>query len=221
MQKQNQSLRVIVASEYPRARDFLKQVIEKEEGAFLVGQAPDVTKALTLARNLRPDAAIIDCYLPYFVGLDTDRLSGMGGLDTAQTISEEIPNTRVILLSNLDEKVLPEHSLGPDVVAFFSRETIGANIPFTLQGLYHEAGQPSALIFANVEVKLPSVLRQKVANISDKAILFGGLGILVGLSLMATVVLAGAGFYLAIAGGTTMVLGMLGKVATALWLKAL
>lgn len=92
----------------------------------------NVTKALILARNLRPDIAIIDCYLPYVIGLDALPPSRIGGLDTAQTISQGIPNTRVILLNNLDTEVLPEHILGSGVMAFFSRKTNGSNTPFTL-----------------------------------------------------------------------------------------
>jgi hypothetical protein len=214
MQKRN--VRVIVASEYPQARDFLKQVVEKAEGIFWVGQSRDVTKTLTLARNLRPDAAIIDCFLPYPAGLDTDRLSRLGGLDTAQAITEEMPNTRVILLNNLDTEVSPKHSPGPNGITFFSRETLETSIPFTLQDLYHEMEMPGGLVFANVQTRPGTSLRQKVANLSDKAVLFGGLGMLGGLILMPTMVWAEAGFILAIAGASTMFLGMAGKVTASL-----
>lgn len=216
---QRQNLRVIVASEYPKVQYFLRDVVEEEAGAVIVGQAENATKALTLARNLRPDIAIIDCYLPYAVGLDTLPPSRIGGLDTAQTISQEIPNTRVILLNNLDTEVLPEHVLGSGVMAFFSRKTNRSNIPFTLQELYQEAEPLSSFVFANVNVQTRATLRQKVADLSDKAILFGGLGILGGLALILTAILAGAGVFLAAAGAAAMFLGLAGKLATTLWTK--
>ena len=124
----------------------------------------NVTKALILARNLRPDIAIIDCYLPYVIGLDALPPSRIGGLDTAQTISQGIPNTRVILLNNLDTEVLPEHILGSGVMAFFSRKTNGSNTPFTLQELCQEVEPLSSLVFANVNVQTRTTLRQKVAD---------------------------------------------------------
>lgn len=217
---QRQNVQVILASEYPQARYFLRQVVEEEAGAVIVGQAENATRALTLARNLRPDVAIIDCYLPHAIGLETVPLSRVGGLDTAQTISEEIPNTRVILLINIDVKALPERGLGSDVAAFFSREGTGATIPFTVQKLCHEVEKLSTPIFANVEVKPRSAFWQKVSSVSDKAILFGGLGILAGLSLMLTMILAGAGVFLAVAGAVTMLLGLAGKLAATLWPKA-
>ena len=213
---QRQNLRVILASEYPEVRYFLKEVVEEGAGAVIVGQAGNTTKALTLARNLRPDIAIVDCHLPHAIGLDNVPLSRIGGLDTAQIISEDIPNIRVILLTNLDVEVLRENSLGPEISAFLSREITGANIPFTLQELHHEAEQLSTLVFANVEIKQQATLKQKVANISDKAILFGGLAILGGLSLMLTVILAGAGVFLASVGAVTTFLGLGAKLTASL-----
>jgi CheY-like chemotaxis protein len=211
---QRQNVRVVLASEYPQSRYFLREIVEEEKGTIIVGQAENATKALTLARNLRPNVAIIDCYLPHVAGLDAIPLSRIGGLETAQTISQEIPNTRVILVTNLDTGYLSEHSWGPDIGAFLCRPSQGACIPFTLHELHQEAVPPGTLLFANVEVKRQGALRQKVSNMSDKAVLFGGLSILGGLSLMLTMILASAGVFLALLGAATMLLGLMGKLIT-------
>lgn len=217
---QRRSVRVILASEYPEVRYFLREAVEGEAGAVIVGLAENATKALTLARNLRPDVAIIDCYLPHAIGLDTVPLSRIGGLDTAQTISEEIPNIRVIMVNNLDVKALPERGLSVDSVTSFSRKRKEGEIPFTLQELYQETEPLTPLVFANINMQRRVSLRQKVADISDKAILFGGLSILGGLSLILTVILAGAGAFLAVAGAATIFLGLMGKLTISLWPKA-
>lgn len=217
---QRRSVRVILASEYPEVRYFLREAVEGEAGAVIVGLAENATKALTLARNLRPDVAIIDCYLPHAIGLDTVPLSRIGGLDTAQTISEEIPNIRVIMVNNLDVKALPERGLSGDSVTSFSRKRKEGEIPFTLQELYQETEPLTPLVFANINMQRRVSLRQKVTDISDKAILFGGLSILGGLSLILTVILAGAGAFLAVAGAATIFLGLMGKLTISLWPKA-
>lgn len=203
-----QNVRVIVASEYPDAQYFLRRVVEKEGGAITVGQAQDTSTALTLARNLRPDVAIIDCYLPHAVGLHTIPLLRIGGLDIAQSISEEVPNTRVILLNNLDTVILPDGSLSSDVDAIYSVGSKGAKIPLTLQDLCHEVVQPNTLVFANVEAKPRVSLGRKVASLSGKDMLFGGLAILGGLSLILTLVLAEAWVILALAGAVTIGFGI-------------
>ncbi len=216
MEKQN--LRVIVASEYPQARDFLKEVVEKE-GTFLVGQAQDVTRAVTLAKNLRPDVAIIDCNLPYSVGLDTVRLSRMGGLDTAQIISETIPSTRVIIITNLDAQVLREHRLSMDAMAFFSRERIGGNITLKLEELCQELMLPKVLVFANVEVEPWPAPSQKGDRIAGGAMFFGTAGILGGGFLIGTLILAPVGVVLALAGVVTVFFGLIRKLTARLWRK--
>ncbi len=53
----------MLASAYPEVRYFLREVVEEEGRALIVGQAENATKALALARNLRPDVAITDCHL--------------------------------------------------------------------------------------------------------------------------------------------------------------
>ena len=215
---QRRSVRVILASEYPKIRHLLREVVEEAPGAVIVGQAENATRALTLARNLRPDVAIIDCNLPHAVGLDNVSLSRIGGLDTAQTISHDIPNTSVILLGNVDVKLLSEQGLGTDVTASFSRQRGESKIPFALQDLYREAVSSGDLVFANVEVNQQASLKRKMADISDKAVLFGGLSTLGGLCLMLTVFLAGAGVFLALAGAAAMLLGLAGKLVIA-WRK--
>ncbi len=214
---QKQSVRVIVASEHRQAREFLKEIVE-EEGTFLVGQAQDVTKAVTLVSNLRPDVAVIDCNLPYSIGLDTVRLSRMGGLDTAQIISETIPSTRVIIITNLDTEVLLEHRLSMDAMAFFSRQRIGGNIPLRLQELCHETMLPETLAFANVEVKQRVAFQQKFANRSGKTVFYVSLGTLGGLCL-AFILVFGGGVFLAFAAGVIMFLSLARKRTVLFWRK--
>ena len=218
---QRQNVRVIVASEYPEVQYFLREVVEEKGGVVTVGQAQDASEALTLARNLRPDIAIIDCYLPYVVGFDTIPLSRIGGLDIAQTISEDIPNIRVILLNNLDTGVLPDRSLSSHVGVSYSIVSRGANIPLALQDLRHKMVQPNTLVFANVEAKPRASLRRKDASLCDKAIFFGALGIAGGWLLTITMIFAPAGVPIALAGAVAVFLGLVGKLTASLWRRLL
>jgi CheY-like chemotaxis protein len=208
------NLRVVLASEYPRVRRFLREVIEEEPGAVVVGQAENTTKAVNLARKLRPDLAIIDSYLPHTIGLDTIPLSRAGGLDTAQAISEEIPNAQVILVTNMDKSVSPEDSLWLDDTAYFYRRKLKTNIPFKLRELQRDTAQSHELIFAGLGTKPQSASGRKGIDIYDTAMFIGGFGILAGLGLIATMFLARVGAYLALAGGLAMFFGVAGKLVT-------
>ncbi|MBI4303587.1 MAG: hypothetical protein HY665_04550 [Chloroflexi bacterium] len=208
-----QSVRVVLASEHPQARSLLRGLVEEEDGAVVVGQAENAGGALTLVRNLRPDVAIIDCFLPYNVGLDSVPLSRISGLDTAQAISTEIPNMRVVLVNNLDAEALPQldHGLKSP---FLAREQKEADVPFTLQELYKETEPLRPLVFARVNVEPRATPWEKVGSLAEKAILFGGLSILAGLILAITIFLTPVGAFLMVAGVAAMLLGVVSKLVT-------
>lgn len=219
------NMRVIVASEYSQTRDLLREIVERENGAVIVGQAENATRALTLARSLRPDIALVDCYLPHVAGRDASPLSRIGGLDTAQIISGETPNTRVILLSNLDTVVLPEHGPGLSQAAVLTRKTNGSTTTFMLRELFDKVVPADALVFADVVVRAASASGREESlslslSLSDKALLFGGLGIFAGWFLTLTMVLAQVGVALIAAGGITMLTGLLGRTIASLRRKS-
>lgn len=214
----NNKVRVIVASESPEAQDLLQGVVEEEQGVVTVGKAKDTYETLALARNLRPDVAVIDFDIPYVSGFDTVPLSRMGGLDTAQTISEEIPNTKVILLNNLEQEVLPDGSSRSANGTIYTIVTARPNSPFRLHDLSDKRVPPDALVFANVEVKQESFLGgMKGDKLYDKAILFGGLGLAAGWLLTITVIFVPVGVPLAVAGAATLFLGLAGKLTSKIW----
>ena len=202
------NVRVVLAAECPEVRHFLRDAVEGDGGAVIVGQAENASKALDLARHLRPDAAIIDCHLPHAVGLDTVPLSRTGGLDTAQAISEEIPNTKVILLNNLDWGVLPDSHSGPDVTAVLATNGIGGDAPLVLQDLCQDVVTPNALVFASVEARPVAFARENVTSLSGVQMLCGGLGILGGLTLIAALAFAEAWPVLALAGAVAVGFGI-------------
>lgn len=212
-------MRVVLASERPQVQNLLTDVVEEEPGTIVVGQAENATRALVLTRNLRPDVAIIDFNLPYSVGLDTVALSRVSGLDTAQTISEIMPNTRVLIITNLATQAVLRHGLSTDAVAFFSREREGSNIAFKLAELRHEAMLPNALIFANVEVKPWPTPGQKGDEITGKTIFFGIVSILGGGYLIGTLILAPVGALLVLGGVVALCAGVVKKLTTRLWRK--
>src|SRR3972149_4209030 len=100
-----QNVRVLLASENPGTRSILRRIVETEDRAVIVAEAENGARALSLARSLRPDVVLIDSCLPSIVGLDNIPLSREGGLDVAQSISEEIPNMHVVLLNSLNDRI--------------------------------------------------------------------------------------------------------------------
>lgn len=213
------NLRAIVASEHPHKRHLLTDVIEREPGVVVVGQAGNALKAKSLARSLRPDVVVVDSCLPYNVGLDTVRLSRISGLDTAMDISQELPKSIVMLLPNTDIMVYQENGLYGNTKAYLYTQTAAAAIPIRVRELYYGKTPTASLVFANVKIGEQVSLRQRVTEICERATLYSGLATLGGLVLIITFVLAGAGAFLAVGGFAGLLLSLAGRAIAAYWPK--
>jgi DNA-binding NarL/FixJ family response regulator len=86
-------IRVLVADDDYDARGLLQVYLQGEPELDLVGAAADADGAIELARELRPDTALLDVNMP-----------GGGGVRAAREIRQISPETSIIALSGLDDR---------------------------------------------------------------------------------------------------------------------
>ena len=101
--RKGEKLRVLVVDDHPLVRDSLCRVLENSGEFEVVGQAPDGEEAVPLAESLRPDAVIMDLFMP-----------GMDGITACREIVQLLPDTRVLMLtaSTDDEAVVTAVAAG-------------------------------------------------------------------------------------------------------------
>lgn len=80
-------IRILLADDHVMVRQGLKSVVERE-GLEVVGEAGDGREAARLAKELRPDIAVVDLAMPL-----------LNGLDAAREITQVSPKTRTVLLT--------------------------------------------------------------------------------------------------------------------------
>jgi DNA-binding LytR/AlgR family response regulator len=66
-------LRVLIADDEPRARQFLEKLLGEHEELELVGAARGGAEALQLIASLKPDVAFLDIHMPDLSGLEVAR----------------------------------------------------------------------------------------------------------------------------------------------------
>ncbi len=85
-------IRIVVVEDHALVREGTTELLERESGCTVAGQAGSAEEALPLIRDLRPDVALVDVELP-----------GMNGIALARAVAEQAPDTRVIILSAYDD----------------------------------------------------------------------------------------------------------------------
>jgi DNA-binding NarL/FixJ family response regulator len=86
-------IRVLVADDDYDARGLLQVYVQGEPELDLVGAAADADGAIELAREHRPDTALLDVNMP-----------GGGGVRAAREIRRISPETSIIAVSALDDR---------------------------------------------------------------------------------------------------------------------
>jgi DNA-binding NarL/FixJ family response regulator len=79
---------IILADDHRIVRQGLRALLETEPDFQLVGETGDGLEAIQLAERLQPDVAVLDLMMP-----------GINGLEATRQISDNCPQTHVIILS--------------------------------------------------------------------------------------------------------------------------
>jgi len=87
------SVRVFLADDHQLVRDGLKLLLEADPDICVAGEAADGRSAVRLVKGLRPDVVILDVAMPE-----------MNGIDAAEIIHREVPDTAIIVLSMYSTK---------------------------------------------------------------------------------------------------------------------
>jgi DNA-binding NarL/FixJ family response regulator len=82
------SIRILLVDDHAMMRDGLRALLEQQDGMEVVAEAEDGRAAVRLARELRPDVAVMDIAMP-----------GLNGIDATRQIVARAPGTKVVALS--------------------------------------------------------------------------------------------------------------------------
>ena len=86
-------MKVLVADDHASVREAVKAVLDIEDDIEVVAEASDGPETLRLARDLTPDAVVLDNWMP-----------GLSGIEVTRRIATELPDVSVVLLT-LDSQI--------------------------------------------------------------------------------------------------------------------
>lgn len=106
------ALRVLMADDHPIVLAGMKALVAADPDLDIVGEARDGRSALQLAKELRPDAAVLDIGMP-----------GLNGLEVALALRAEAPEIRVIILTVHEDRAYLRQLLEAGVSAYLLKRS--------------------------------------------------------------------------------------------------
>jgi two-component system response regulator NreC len=105
-------INILLADDHQMLREGLRALIQEEADMVVAGEAEDGESALELARELGPDVVVMDLGMP-----------GMGGMTAIGMIKEEMPSTRIVVLSMHGDQQVITRAMKSGAHAFVPKST--------------------------------------------------------------------------------------------------
>lgn len=81
-------IRILLVDDHSLFRSGIKSLLESQDGFEVVGEASDGLDGVKRAKQLKPDVVLLDLHMP-----------GTSGLDALQMLTEDVPETEVLMLT--------------------------------------------------------------------------------------------------------------------------
>ena len=130
----NDVIRVVMADDHTRLRARIRVALESD-GCVVCAEGATALEGIDLAKEHRPDVALLDIHMPG------------GGVNAAQQITRDLPDTVVVMLtSSRDDEDLFD-SLRAGASGYLLKDMDPADLPAALRGvLAGEAAMPPSLV---------------------------------------------------------------------------
>ncbi|MAU12406.1 MAG: DNA-binding response regulator [Anaerolineaceae bacterium] len=109
--------RILLADDHAVLRSGLRLLIDKQDDLEVVGEAGDGRETLSLAIDLQPDVILLDINMP-----------GLDGLQTLPRIKEQIPDSRVLILTMHDDIAYLQQALQAGAAGYVLKQAVDTEL---------------------------------------------------------------------------------------------
>ena len=119
------AIRVFIADDHGIMREALRFYLEKQPEFEVVGEATTGIEVLEMSKTVNPDIVIMDISRP-----------GMSGIECAELLKKQNPNTRVLALTSHDDDEHLKECLLAGVNAYVLKKSFSEDLRLALLTVY-------------------------------------------------------------------------------------
>lgn len=120
-----QKIRVLVVDDHTIVRDGICALLALAGDMEVVGEATNGNEALKMVKELTPDVVLMDIAMPI-----------MGGLEATRRISKEFPATKVLVLTQYDDKEYVFPVIESGASGFISKAAASSELVSGIRAVY-------------------------------------------------------------------------------------
>ncbi len=110
-------IRVVIADDHAIVRDGVKALLALADDIEVVGEAADGREAIARVRDLEPDVVVMDIAMP-----------DLGGLEATVEIRRQQPRTKVLVLSQYEDREYIRRFLKAGVSGYVLKKSAGSDL---------------------------------------------------------------------------------------------
>ena len=118
-------IKVLIADDHDLIRQGLKRIISFEEGIFIVGEAENGQKVITMLKTYDLDVILLDMKMPL-----------MDGLEVLQKAKEGLSNIKIIMLTVENDRNLILDAISKGADGYVLKDSAGTEIVEAIKTVY-------------------------------------------------------------------------------------
>jgi DNA-binding NarL/FixJ family response regulator len=119
------SIRVLVADDHTLVRDGIRALLTTADDVEVVAEAADGGEAIEKARVARPDVILLDIAMP-----------GLGGLESVPLLRREIPEARILILTQYEQPEYVRRFLQLGVSGYVLKKAAGVELLSAIRAVH-------------------------------------------------------------------------------------
>lgn len=117
-------IRIVLADDHALLREGIRALLSRESDLDVVGEASDGREAIARCRALKPDVVLMDIAMP-----------GLGGLEAALEIRKECPDTKILVLTQYEDREYVARFLKIGAAGYVLKKTAGAELASAIRSV--------------------------------------------------------------------------------------